>query len=176
MNNILIETEYTNNDILKQQLISIALVDLENGDSAYLELSDYSLENCSEYVRENVLPRLRKEKPELSKAEVMDFLSSWLERRGDCDIVGDNLNDFILLSQNMVMPSNVQGFVVLKDFLIENLNLKGDKIKETIIKYYEFKDEVYKETGLSNHHAAEDAEASYKAYKKTVYYNRKLKY
>lgn len=175
MKKILIETEYTNDEILKQELISISLIDMEDGDSAYLELSDFSLENCSNYVKENVLPLLRGEKADIQREEVMDFLASWLRRRGPCDIVGDNLNDFVLLKKYMNIPSNVEGFVFLKDFFVESLNLKGEKIEEAVNKYYELKKEVLIEDNLSTHHSAEDAEASYKAFKKLVQFNRKLK-
>lgn len=176
MKKILIDTEYTNNELLKQELISVALIDLEDGDRAYLEVSDFNVESCSDYVKEKVLPLLRAEKSGLNKQEAMNFLSQWLNKKGPCDIVGENLNDFILLSKNMIMPQNVDGFLFVEQFLGERLNLKATQIQDKLTEFKQIKEEYLKQQGMSKHHALEDAQATYDVVQKMIKNNRKLKY
>lgn len=52
---VFLDTEFTN--FQTPELISLALV-AEGGQELYAERTDYSAENCSDFVRENVLPLL----------------------------------------------------------------------------------------------------------------------
>lgn len=78
---IVLDTEFTDfgDD---GQPISIALVDVENGLSCYVELSDgWKVDQCSEFVVKNVLPNLTGKKMTRAVAKVVinDFLSQFDE-------------------------------------------------------------------------------------------------
>ena len=176
MKKILIDTEYTNNEIAKQELISVALIDLDTGNRAYLELSDFNLSTCSDYVKDNVLPLLRTEKAGLKKQEAMEFLAQWLSKMDGCYIVGENLNDFILLSKNMLVPQNVEGFIFMEQFLGNRLNLKTEQYATKLEEFKEMKEQHLIKTNTSKNHAGEDAQAAYEVVQMMIKNNRKLKY
>jgi len=73
------------------KLISIALVD-ENEDFFYAELTDtYTLADCSDFVKLNVLPYLRGDPYKMTWAECQIRIGVWIEERGvDCTIASDN--------------------------------------------------------------------------------------
>ena len=87
---LFIDTEFTNL-IPGNKLISIALVD-ENENYFYAELTDtYTLDQCSNFVKSNVLPLLRGGKYRMSFNECVLKISEWIENRGvECIIASDN--------------------------------------------------------------------------------------
>lgn len=70
------------------KLISIALVD-ENEDYFYAELSDtYELKDCSDFVKESVLPFLKGGEYVMTSYECALRLGSWIEDHGMPCILG----------------------------------------------------------------------------------------
>jgi hypothetical protein len=84
-----LDTEFTQLDSRCYQLISMALV-VPGGPEFYVELTDsYSLESCSEFVHEVVLPQLDfpryGRRTSQAREELMRFLSSL----GEVEIISD---------------------------------------------------------------------------------------
>lgn len=87
---LFLDTEFT--DLVKDnKLISIALVD-ENREYFYAELSDtYRLEDCSEFVKAEVLPWLRNGEYLMTSAECSVRIADWIESRNtQCILAMDN--------------------------------------------------------------------------------------
>ena len=79
---VFFDTEFT--DFAEDaKLISIGLV-TETGNSFYAELSDtYTVEDCSEFVLEHVLPKLDGGAARMTFKELQSQLYDWLESLGD---------------------------------------------------------------------------------------------
>lgn len=75
------------------KLISIALVD-EFGEYFYAELNDtYELKDCSNFVKQFVLPFLKGGKYVMSSAECALAMANWIEEQGpDCILACDNVS------------------------------------------------------------------------------------
>jgi len=74
---IFVDTEFT--DFVQIDLISIALVS-EDGREFYAERNDYRAEDCSDFVREAVLPLLgRIEGATCNRPELTQRLRAWFE-------------------------------------------------------------------------------------------------
>jgi hypothetical protein len=75
------------------KLISIALVD-ENEEYFYAELTDtYKLEDCSEFVKQHVLPFLRGGDYKMTSIECSLKIGNWIESRGPkCMLACDNMD------------------------------------------------------------------------------------
>jgi len=87
---LFIDTEFT--DLTpNNKLISIALVD-ENEEFFYAELTDtYELADCSEFVKNTVLPLLRGGEYQMSSYDCALGLGKWIEDRGpSCILACDN--------------------------------------------------------------------------------------
>jgi hypothetical protein len=85
-----LDTEFT--DLHPEnKLISIALVD-DSGDYFYAELNDtYCLDDCSDFVKEHVLPHLKGGEHSMSFYECALKIGSWIEDRGEqCMLAMDN--------------------------------------------------------------------------------------
>jgi hypothetical protein len=85
-----LDTEFT--DLIPDnKLISIALVD-ENEEYFYAELTDtYELSDCSDFVKEHVLPYLHGGEYKMSFNECALKLRHWIEERNvDCILGMDN--------------------------------------------------------------------------------------
>lgn len=61
-------------------LISAGFI-TQSGDQFYVELSDYAVEACNDFVKATVLPLLSL--PPISTAEFLASLTDWLQRWGD---------------------------------------------------------------------------------------------
>lgn len=73
---LICDTEFT--CFSRRQLVSIALVGLR-GESFYALATDYAPELCSEFVRENVLPKATEGQPVTgTQADIADALEAWL--------------------------------------------------------------------------------------------------
>ncbi len=85
-----LDTEFTdlNPDA---KLISIALVD-ENENFFYAELTDtYELADCSDFVKQFVLPLLRNEPHRMSRMECAARIGAWIEEHNEeCLVCSDN--------------------------------------------------------------------------------------
>lgn len=78
--NIFLDTEFTDFPEREFDLISIGLVD-ENGREFYAELTDYRQEACSDFVKQVVLPLLKKHPNTVwgNKFAVAVKLNEWLK-------------------------------------------------------------------------------------------------
>lgn len=87
---LFLDTEFT--DLVPgNKLISIALVD-ENEEWFYAELTDtYELKQCSEFVKNSVLPFLRGGKFRMSSYDCALKIGNWIEDRNEeCILACDN--------------------------------------------------------------------------------------
>lgn len=86
---LFIDTEFTNLEP-GNKLISIALVD-EAGNEFYAELTDtYILDQCSDFVKQNVLPYLRGTH-QMTRFECSNEIAKWIDDRGvPCKLAMDN--------------------------------------------------------------------------------------
>jgi hypothetical protein len=110
---LFLDTEFTNLVKGQSDLISIALV-AENGNSFYAEFSDtYQLKDCSNFVKEFVLPWLKGGKYKMSEKECAERIVKWIEEQGpDCILACDNVSwdkpHFLnLLNSIGIWPSNL---------------------------------------------------------------------
>lgn len=95
---VFIDTEFTN--LEKRTLISIALV-AQDGREFYAECTDYPAAQCSDFVREIVLPLLgRVPGAACSQSELTGRLRDWFDGlEAPVTIVFDYLGDWLLLLQ-----------------------------------------------------------------------------
>ena len=121
---LFLDTEFT--DLVPEnKLISIALVS-EDGRYFYAELTDtYTLDDCSDFVKANVLPILKGE-PRMSEYECALKIATWIEDLGDEHILAlDNISWDMphlkrLIEMTSLWPSNLERqdyfkFVVMDD-------------------------------------------------------------
>lgn len=79
------DTEFT--CFLNPSLISLGCV-AENGAEFYAELSDtYQVEDCSDFVREAVLPALEQQNVRLMETQVAHRLSAWIDSLTDMQVI-----------------------------------------------------------------------------------------
>ena len=112
-----LDTEFTQLD-WTAKLISIAVVD-ENEELFYVELDNYSLSDCSGFVKENVLPYLKGGECKMGDIEATARLSMWIEGRGvPCKFATDAPHwDMRLLTPLLedAWPSNLSKDVAVVD-------------------------------------------------------------
>jgi hypothetical protein len=155
---IFLDTEFTDFPESECDMISIGLVD-ETGREFYAELTDYRQETCNQFVREVVLPLLKKHPTRIEgkKFDVAKALAAWLEQyRGeDCFICFDYHTDWNLMGNmlNLLPDEDIPSFV-------KPLNIRGEL---NIMKLEYFWQDV-DELGWKQHHALYDAHGNWRAY------------
>ncbi|MFZ2289306.1 MAG: hypothetical protein WAV92_06515 [Halopseudomonas yangmingensis] len=112
MHRIYLDTEFTSLT-LERKLISLALVS-STGDECYVELSEgWTLDDCSEFVVETVLPLLDIEQQGLTRRDAAEQVRIFLLAQGEAVIVGDALHwDWPLLTALLApkgLPDNIRG-------------------------------------------------------------------
>lgn len=151
--NIFIDTEYTN--FHAPGLISIGLV-AETGEEAYFEV-DYDVRECSEFVRDVVVPLLGREPNAIvPKHSLASLLRTWLEivrpRRQDITICFDHQTDW--------------------DLFISALDYRVPPWVESRNVCYEIGDLLYQDffarEVLPEHHALYDAHANAYAFRERI--------
>lgn len=146
---LFVDTEFT--DFINQKLISIGIV-AENGEDLYAELSDtYQIEDCSEFVKEIVLPLLQGGDARMTEQECAGWLKVWIESFGQkCLLVSDAPDfDGPLIRELLDMvgwPSN------LADYCVRSVHDDYD--------YFEDNPDA------TRHHALHDARAAQRCYLK----------
>lgn len=84
-----LDTEFTTLNQYDYKLISLALV-VRRGPEFYVELTDaWQEDDCSDFVREIVLPQLNPENHGLATARARIELIGFLERLGPVEIISD---------------------------------------------------------------------------------------
>ncbi len=141
---VFFDTEFT--DFAEDaKLISIGLV-TETGDSFYAELSDtYTVEDCSDFVIEHVLPLLEGGNALMTFKELQSQLYNWLEALGEpVTLVTDSVAwDGYWLRQIFASAMNAAASHIIFDVI--DLGMAIEKI------------------GPSFHHARHDANALYQS-------------
>ena len=94
---VFLDTEFT--DFAKHDLISLALV-AEDGRELYAERTDYRREDCSDFVRQEVLPLLgRVPGAACTQSELTQRLRTWFEQLPEpATLVFDFERDWLLLA------------------------------------------------------------------------------
>ena len=98
---VFLDTEFA--DFLRPDLISIALVD-EVGSEFYAERTDYCEDDCSDFVRETVLPLLGGvPDAACSRSELTQRLRDWFEQLPEpATIIYDFESDWRLLAEAVI--------------------------------------------------------------------------
>lgn len=112
MQRIYLDTEFTSLT-LQRKLISLALVST-CGAECYVELTEgWSLEECSDFVHQTVLPLLEPARFGLPRTEAAQQVRRFLQERGPAEIIGDALHwDWPLLIDLLApggLPANILG-------------------------------------------------------------------
>ncbi len=97
---IFLDTEFTNFD--NPELISIGLVD-ENDRKFYGEFNDYTLDECSQFVKEIVIPLLGYSIETVvgNSEKIFSELDHWFEEYNKIDIMIDFLGDWYLIRDKL---------------------------------------------------------------------------
>lgn len=165
MNIIFIDAKYTDLDENNKQPISIALIEMESGDRAYLEFSDFDINLCSDKLKNNVLPLLRRSSG-LTIEEGMEFFSAWISKKGETYIVGEDLNDYLTMNNYIKYNKELQHFVWLTQLIQTSLSLRTEEALEFYLnRFKQYKDFYFETHKSSTYHALDDAEATFFAYK-----------
>lgn len=140
---VFLDTEFT--DFVQMDLISVGLV-TEDGREFYGERNDYQQEDCSDFVREAVLPLLlRFPDARFSEVKLSFRLREWLASLGPFTLACDSLYDRDLLIDLLVdMPTNFEGWLNLNDYMSEA---------------YRQAEAAFHDQGRPWHHALYDAQA-----------------
>lgn len=151
MRRVFIDTEFT--DHIFADLISIGLVD-EMGRSFYGENQDYASNHCSEFTKTVVVPQLGK-RPECihTRDGLRAALLQWFKHYETTGaiICIDFDGDWTLFCE--LMEKNVPDFLTV-------LNIYPHIDKRV-------REQYHRDTGLSRHHALNDAIANKFAYRPT---------
>ena len=101
---LFLDTEYTGFGQVEPKLLSLALVPEDGRREFYVELSDtWRLDDCSEFVRREVLPLL--EGPCLSTAQARDELRAWFAGSArKVQVACDSKTDFRFLLDLLGSP------------------------------------------------------------------------
>lgn len=147
---VFVDTEFT--DFLDPQLISIGLV-AETGEEFYAELP-YNIRECSEFVKEAVLPLLGyAPDAEVSKEDLYERITQWLcivrPTGSDIHICYDYQTDWDLFYD--VLGGRVPEWCKRR--------LVADRINE-LLRY-----DYHKKNNLPEHHALNDARANCYAFR-----------
>lgn len=128
---LFLDTEFTRLDH-EAKLISIALVD-EDENFFYAELNDtYRLEDCSDFVKSNVLPFLKGGKYVMSEYECKLAMCRWIEERNvNCAICTDAPSWDLPLFAPLLQPCKPEN---LEDMAIL-INVPSETTKEIVEKY-----------------------------------------
>ncbi|RFB67525.1 MULTISPECIES: 3'-5' exoribonuclease [unclassified Herbaspirillum] len=150
---IFIDTEFTNFE--DPELISIGLA-AESGEEFYAELP-FSIRDCSEFVREAVLPMLgQTPHAECTLSDIYSRITNWLNlvRSGskDVEICFDYQTDWELFRQ--ALDNNVPSWCKPR--------LVSDQINE-LLRY-----DYHEKNQLPEHHALHDAQANRYAFRETI--------
>lgn len=115
---VFFDTEFT--DFIQIDLISVGLV-AEDGREFYAERNDYRQEDCSDFVREAVLPLLRRfPNARFSEAQLSFRLREWLASLGPFTLACDSFHDRDLLIDLLGdMPPNFEGWLNLNEHMSE---------------------------------------------------------
>ena len=145
---LFLDTEFTNL-VPDNKLISIALVD-DNGEYFYAELTDtYTVNDCSDFVKEIVLPILKGGEYRMSSYDCCLKLGHWIEERGSCILACDNPGwDIPHLK------------FILRDLWPENL--KRNTIYQVYVPY-DLETQIVIENNYDVHNALDDALVMMKA-------------
>ena len=106
---VFLDTEFTGLDWrYPRRLISIGLVASEESlGEWYAEIDGWSVEDCTPWVQEHVLPLLTE--PRMTRKAAANSLRTWLARLGSVQIASDSPIDWNLLSDLLgyTLPRNV---------------------------------------------------------------------
>jgi hypothetical protein len=161
---LFLDTEY--NNIIDIDLISIGLASECESHLFYAELTDFNEKKCSAFVREAVLPQLRKTLAIVGdKNHVADKLWKFLEGLpGEAIIVMDDAGDWDLLTDLLdgKVPANVSSIpAYIEDQYVGYGALAAYTFEEAKIDYFL----KHKTTDIYRHHALLDAKANLAAYR-----------
>lgn len=129
---LFLDTEFTSLTP-EYKLISIALVD-EDENFFYAELNDtYKLEDCSDFVKENVLPILKGGKYVMSEYECKLALCKWIEdRNAPCVICTDAPSWDMPLFLPLLQPCIPENINITENILVR---LPFNIIQDLVIKF-----------------------------------------
>lgn len=149
---IFLDTEFT--DFIEMQLISIGLVTDDNR-QFYAEMNDFDLARCSDFVKDEVLPKLGKSNANTMNAgQLQERLGIWLSQFEGHDPVicfdSDRDETLLQIALGECHPSWLKHKNVYED------------IDQDIAQQY------YHDAGLLEHHALNDALANQFAYRGTI--------
>jgi hypothetical protein len=160
--NIFLDTEFTNFPEDECDLISIGLVD-ENGREFYGELTDYRQEACSDFVKQVVIPLLKRHKNTVvgNKFSVGKELNEWLKFYGDevVTICFDYNTDWQLMANMLMLLPEEELFTN-----IQATNIWGSLDKMKLDYFWLERGDL----GWEPHMALWDAHANRFAYKKAI--------
>lgn len=145
---IFIDTEFT--DFNHPQLISIGLVTEDGKNEFYGERRDFPVNECSSFVRSNVLPMLGPVAERQPDQVLSDSLYQWLIDQGPCAVVVDYQGDWNQMLRLLArqLPDNMSRQPIhLGD-------LQADEVFQAGYRNYFSKHDV------PEHHALHDARAN----------------
>jgi hypothetical protein len=143
---LFLDCEFTN---FEGHLISMALV-AENGDEFY-EVVYFSEIDCHEWVRENVVPILKKEK--IPYSDFQRSLALFLRKYDEVEVIADWPEDFWHFSRALLTGPGMM--------------MEAPKIKMTMERRLDYTSDL-------PHNALEDAKAIKAAYQKKYTYGKKV--
>lgn len=157
--NIFLDTEFTDFPERECDIISIGLVD-ENGRTFYGELTDYRQEACSDFVKQVVLPLLKRHKDTVTgnKFAVAKELNEWLKYYGDTvvTICFDYNTDWQLMANMLQLLPEEELFLN-----IQAMNIWGS-LDKMALDYFWLEHDAF---GWQPHQALWDAMANRYAYR-----------
>ena len=149
MKTLYLDTEFT--DLHPEaKLISIALV-ADDGDFFYAELTDtFKIEDCSDFVKNYVLPFLKGDPYRMSQIECSLRLSNWIENKEDKCIIANDAPSWDIPFLNKIIdvypPAN------LERKQIQIINIPSHIAEDIVL-----------ENGYDIHNALDDAMVMMKA-------------
>lgn len=148
---LFLDTEFTGLGQRWPRLISIGLVSEDGQHSFYAELATESyMDNCSAWVRENVLPLLDGGDRIMQPDELRQRLAEWIGAQGAMQIACDSKDfDFAYLRAILdPWPANIDPKSLALKFDAD----RGERFNDAVEKSFA--------GGLRRHHALDDAKAN----------------
>lgn len=158
-----LDTEFT--DFVNSELISVGIVSEDGKKEFYIELK-YDPAKCSEFVKAVVVPLLNNYL--YTKQEANEKLVEWIRNIDDKNmvIVYDygldeiHFSNLLRINSDPEIKSRIKLRLLQNAILSESADLSDSKLISSKFKGFDFyREEYFKHTGATRHHALADARA-----------------
>lgn len=168
---LFVDTEFTDFDPMKQQLISLGVVSEDGYHQFYVEITDYRKDFESQFVKDVVCPLLENKKYGMAHADAAIAYSAWLDKLpiGPLQFIIDYPADFALMVPLMKHTKRTYGLQMFNVEFTNELKNRGITEESKIDDGFRaiiHSDHTYFNIDPRQHHSLVDAKESRHAWQR----------